>query len=74
MAKACDIRRGGRLARLVAGLVLVGSGVGLYAADVPAAAWGRFLQAAMVVVGVFSLVEAVRGWCALRAMGIRTPW
>lgn len=32
------------------------------------------LAVLFLVVGLFSLFEAARGWCAVRACGIKTPF
>jgi hypothetical protein len=34
----------------------------------------RRLAALLAVLGVFCLYEATRGWCLLRACGIKTKW
>jgi hypothetical protein len=34
----------------------------------------RWLAAAFLVAGLFSLFEAVRGWCAIRACGFKLPF
>lgn len=56
----------GRLARGGLGLVFL-----------LAAAWffpqNRLLASLFCVCGLFTLFEAYRGWCGLRACGIKTP-
>jgi hypothetical protein len=34
----------------------------------------RGLAIIFLIVGLFSLFEALRGWCAVRACGFRTPF
>lgn len=57
----------GRLARGLMGLaLLVGAGFSF-----GQSAWLGILLAAA---GLFSLFQAVRGWCVARACGIKTKW
>lgn len=60
-----NIENPGRAARAAIGLALL---VGAWAvhADVP------WLAVALLVAAIFTFYEAARGWCALRACGIRT--
>jgi len=62
---AANIERRGRLARAVLGIILVV--VGLVLAWV---AWWACVV--LLVAGAFTLFEAARGWCLLRACGIKT--
>ncbi len=72
----CNIDARGKAARLIWGVMLLLSAVVggiLLLADVMSG-WGWW--AAVFVAGGFggfALFEARQGWCALRAMGIRTP-
>jgi len=60
-----NITNGGRLVRgLAAVLLLAGAGFGF--------AVSLWLGLALLLSGVFVLFEALRGWCALRACGIKT--
>ncbi len=62
-----NIDNKGRLVRgLIALALLVGAGFGF-----TVAAW---LGGVLLVSGAFVLFESLRGWCALRACGIRTKW
>jgi hypothetical protein len=62
---ATNIGRRGRIARAVLGGILLIAGVSL--------AWIAWWACAIVLVaGVFTLFEAARGWCLLRACGIKT--
>lgn len=71
----CNIDRRGRVVRAVSGLVFVSLGVaaGLGLLGVQTL-WIRIvLAAALGVLGVFQLFEARAGWCAVRALGAKTP-
>lgn len=60
-----NINPKGRLLRgIIALLLLVGAGFGFSAA--------RWLGLVLAASGAFVLFEALRGWCALRACGIKT--
>lgn len=60
-----NIGNNGRLVRgLVAIVLLVGAGFGL--------AVSLWLGFALLAMGVFVAFEALRGWCGLRACGIKT--
>ena len=62
---APNINRGGRWVRVIWGLGLVALGISL-------AAKSRWAFSLLVAAGAFSLFEAARGWCVLRACGIKT--
>jgi hypothetical protein len=55
----------GRIARGITGSILLIAGIIL--AD--ATLWAAI---PLVVIGLFCIFEAVRGWCFLRACGVRT--
>jgi hypothetical protein len=57
----------GRLARAITAVVLVLSGVLVFRR----AEWAGVL---LIGIGAFVAFEAVRGWCFLRACGIKTKW
>jgi hypothetical protein len=60
-----NIDRRGRLARAVLGIILVIGGVPL--------AWVAWWACIILLLaGGFTLFEAARGWCLLRACGIKT--
>jgi uncharacterized membrane protein len=75
MNMTCNIDPRGRKIRFVGGILFDGCGAALLV-------WGLLtvgvgLSVAGVVlslVGGFMIFEAARGWCALRALGIKTPW
>ena len=62
---ARNIDRRGRLVRAVWGASLIIAGLLL---------WGRsrWICLALIACGVFALYEAARGWCLMRACGIKT--
>ena len=71
---ACNIDSRGRRARLIGGVIVDLCGAAL----IITGAVGRskiLLVAgiALVVIGSFMIFEGARGWCALRALGIKTP-
>jgi hypothetical protein len=74
MPLACNIDSRGKRARLISGIVFLVIAVGL-------ATWGwsngsMWLWIVVGIAGlsgVFSIFEARAGWCAIRAMGFRTP-
>jgi hypothetical protein len=74
MALACNIDAAGRVARVRSGLILLAVGV------VVSLAWalptgstaGWIVSAALGAAGAFALFEARAGWCAVRALGIKT--
>ena len=60
-----NIGRNGRRARAVMGVILVIAGVVL--------AWIAWWACILLLVaGGFTLFEAARGWCVLRACGLKT--
>lgn len=63
-----NINRNGRLIRAALGLACL-LGAGYFA-------WGGQMWLAIVflVLGLFTLFEALRGWCAFRACGVKTPF
>jgi hypothetical protein len=60
-----NINGRGRLARAAWGLTLIGIGIAVFQHSF----WGALL---LVAAGIFALFEAARGWCIMRACGIRT--
>jgi hypothetical protein len=55
----------GRVARAVWGFGLIGAGVLLFSRS-------RWVAAGLGLAGAFARFEAVRGWCVMRACGIKT--
>ena len=62
---APNISRWGRLVRAAYGVVLAGTGVVFLVR-------GHLTALVLVAAGLFALYEALRGWCILRACGIKT--
>jgi uncharacterized membrane protein len=60
-----NIDRRGRIARIIWGLLVIGGGIVL----VRSHAWAGGL---LIAAGLFSFFEAARGWCVMRACGIKT--
>ena len=75
MSLQCNIDRRGKRARFIYGLLLLIAG--LLLACVWAWPAGSVLRwvivAACLLSGTFALFEARVGWCAIRALGWRTP-
>ena len=74
MKTTCNIDQRGRKVRFVGGVLFDGCGAallvwGALTGGVGLAVAGMVLSLA----GGFMIFEAARGWCALRAMGIKTP-
>lgn len=70
---ACNIGWTGRIIRAVTGLVLVADAYLLYRYDMPSGGLGsRVLQGLIALMGAFAIFEGAIGWCAVRALGIRT--
>lgn len=61
-----NLKRNGRIARGVTGTVCLIAGIILQ----DSAQW--WLGLVFVVAGLFAIFEAVRGWCLVRACGIKT--
>ena len=62
---APNISRPGRWARVIWGLGLIAVAVALFTTS-------RWASGLLAAAGGFSLFEAARGWCVLRACGIKT--
>lgn len=69
----CNIDQRGRQARVVTGLLVDFVGVGLLVAglvrDSPAL-W--MAGAGLMTAGSLIVLEGVKGWCVLRALGVKT--
>jgi len=73
----CNIDAKGKAVRLIWGLLmlaLAGVLAGLILADVVAGGWVWAGVVGLVLMGAFGVYEARAGWCAVRAMGIKTKW
>ena len=72
----CNIDARGKRVRLLGGLLLVVGGLvlaTLAATETLDAWWVWVIAAAAIAGGGFAMVEGWAGWCAVRAMGLRTP-
>lgn len=71
----CNIDERGRALRRNSGFVccLAGLVLGAYALLTASSRPYFVAGLALVAAGLFQLYEGRKGWCALRAMGIKTP-
>jgi hypothetical protein len=60
-----NITRAGRIARVVWGVVVAGLGGLAYS-------WKPWVAVVLFAASALALFEALRGWCVLRACGLRT--
>ena len=71
----CNIDAKGKAVRLIAGAAIEGTGWTLailgYLGILPE--WSLYVGGAAALGGFFMIIEGLAGWCALRAMGFRTP-
>jgi hypothetical protein len=65
---SCNIDTKGRLIRGVSGLVLILAAVPFLFAE------AGIVAIALLIAGIFCLFQALKGWCALRALKVKTPW
>jgi len=65
----CNIDRRGRLFRGILGAILLGAGIYLVF-------WTdhSFWGSGACALGAFAIFEAIKGWCAIRSLGIGTPF
>ncbi|MGD1019538.1 MAG: hypothetical protein ABSA12_09485 [Verrucomicrobiia bacterium] len=74
MKLACNIDQRGKRARLVGGVIVGLCGVALLVTGLFAHFSGMIIAGVFLgVTGSFMIFEGARGWCALRAIGIKTP-
>lgn len=71
----CNIDARGKRVRVISGFVMVATGLVLLGAwAIPSDDWVAWTVTLVVILsGAFMLFEARAGWCAIRAMGFRTP-
>ncbi|QQE11702.1 hypothetical protein JD969_19825 [Planctomycetota bacterium] len=71
----CNINRKGRMVRFYSGLfdLVIAVGIGLVTLVGMIESWGYIAAGILGMIGLFTLFEAMKGWCVLRAMGVRTP-
>ena len=76
MPPSCNINRTGRVIRFIYGIIILLAGLAtLIFRAIPDGGpfwWGLTLF--LLGGGIFALFEARCGWCAIRAMGVHTPW
>ena len=71
----CNIDKKGRVLRFFTGVLAFSVGVVLVALGL-VMGWGHWAWITGLVViafGLFGIFEARRGWCAVRALGFKTP-
>jgi hypothetical protein len=66
---SCNIGKGGRVLRGSLGFLALVGGVALFI-------WGDndFWATGLCTLGAFGIFEALKGWCALKALGIQLPF
>lgn len=73
----CNIDQRGRTARLIFGVLLdlLGTAVLVLAfmGVLPGVWWMYLIGALLMAFGAFAIFESRAGWCAARALGIKTP-
>jgi hypothetical protein len=72
----CNIDARGKAVRLLSGLASLAAGLVLLSLSAAGVLDGQVVAVAAgaaVLGGGFAIFEARAGWCALRAMGIKTP-
>lgn len=74
MGLQCNIDSRGKRARLISGIILVALALiaAVFWAWPARSAVGWAIALLLLIAGLFSIFEARAGWCALRAMGIKT--
>ncbi len=74
MALACNIDARGKAVRLRIALVLLVLGLGALPWALASGGSPQWTAAVVLLTsGGFTLFEARAGWCALRAVGVKTP-
>ena len=69
-----NITSAGRLARAITGVITIAVGIVLLLIVWPASDIVRWVLVVVAfAAGVFQLFEGARGWCVMRACGIKTP-
>lgn len=71
----CNIDQRGRQIRLIGGLIMDLAGTGVIALTLFDLLpwWGWIVGLALILGGAFTIFESLKGWCVVRAMGIKTP-
>jgi len=69
-----NIERKGRIARAITGLLCIAFGIAVWPMHWPEAVLYRWaISIVAIAAGAFQLFEAKRGWCIVRACGLKTP-
>jgi hypothetical protein len=71
----CNIDAKGKAVRLMMGVLLASTGALIVVLSLFELLYGQawiYIALALMAIGAFCIVEGWAGWCALRAMGIRT--
>jgi putative Ca2+/H+ antiporter (TMEM165/GDT1 family) len=75
MALTCNIDRRGRAIRGIAGAIAIATGAAIWVGTDATRAWPTILITLLfLITGLFTVFEATVGWCAIRAMGRKTPF
>lgn len=74
----CNIDAKGKALRLIYGLIMLAAAavfaVLLLAGVVEVGGWAWAVVIGLAALGAFGVFEARAGWCAVRAMGIKTKY
>ena len=62
-----NIGKSGRILRAIYGVVMVGAGIFAWR-------WAVWAGVILIAAGALGLFEAVRGWCLMRACGVKTKY
>ena len=76
MPITCNIDSKGRKVRLIAGALTEGAGLMLLVLrwqGVLSDEWPWFVGGGLVAGGMFMVIEGSLCWCAVRALGVKTP-
>ena len=71
MTLECNIERKGRWIRGIMGIVFLGTALSLIFLT-PPTGLRRLVVVLLAFGGIFTIYEALRGWCLLRALGMKT--
>ncbi len=75
-AMACNIDAKGKAIRLIGGVITcaVAALLAILTALEVLPEWGWWAVLGTLAGGLFQVYEGWSGWCALRAIGVKTPW
>jgi len=70
----CNIDQRGRKARIITGVIIDLIGVAVLVAGIVTGQLALIIAGGVTAgAGMFVIFEGVKGWCALRAIGVKTP-